>query len=479
MQFIILCQGDGARWGNFLGTRKHFIRPEGGMRLVERTVHQFMPHGQVTVVGPDEEYRIPGSRLAVLSNPQPWGSNIDKLVACEPVWATEDRTIILMGDVWYSDEAVRSIARHQSDAYHVWRRPGPSRFTGHPYDETFAVSFGPTQHRAVMDAAVATHRLATTGRAKDSFLRLHLGLMAGLTAAQAVRGEAVAECGMQTHIDDWTDDFDTPADYVNWVGRRMIDAAVNTTAVCIPWRPGDRHRTRSYGWSRAYWQSQGATVVDGSGPTRSAMRNDAARRAFADGFDNLFFADADTFVPAEQFVVASIQSQDTDQFVLAFDEYMRLPQSMNRRMDAPIPHTFYRLARSASSPKLHHASGAHAMSRTLWERVGGYDERFTRWGFEDRCIWLTANTLAGEHDRIPGPAYHWWHPNAPDKDPGDPEYLRGEALAQRYKAACAYRAPSGLLSRLRIPDDAKPDPVALRAILTEPGGPLAEPVAVT
>jgi predicted glycosyltransferase involved in capsule biosynthesis len=78
--------------------------------------------------------------------------------------------------------------------------------------------------------------------------------------------------------------------------------------------------------------------------------------------------------------------------------------------------------------------------------VGGFDERFRGWGWEDRAFFIACDTLCG-HDRISGPVRHLWHPRSPEKNPDSSEYQAGRALCRRYKRAHRDRqAIQGLLN---------------------------------
>lgn len=50
------------------------------------------------------------------------------------------------------------------------------------------------------------------------------------------------------------------------------------------------------------------------------------------------------------------------------------------------------------------------ISKELFEKVGGFDERFIGWGGEDDAFSLSVQTLYGGLVNIPGGIYHFWHP---------------------------------------------------------------------
>lgn len=508
MKCLVLAQGTGRRWdtarGPYLGHPKHFVEVEGET-LLARQVRLFSERGcDVVVVGPDDPaYQVPGASLVTLADPDPSHGNMSKFTGTAHLWADDDRTVITWGDCWLEESTVDSIVRHPSDKYHVWRRPGASETTGARWDESFAVSFGPRDHDRVLDRANYIADLVRRGRlshrrvpgADPTHIRTHLAAMAGVADHALDDVAMTARASMQTHVEGWDDDFDSPAEWRGWIGRRM--AGRYRVGVCIPWEPSDPWRTSAHDWCVKWWAYLGLPVYEGrdhtrgGNPNRSAMRNDAARQAIGDGCDVLFFADADTFVLPDQLWAAAHLASERSQSVLAFNTYARVsrgrtPRGLRQRPKL-VDRRFVRSYGSGGAEvRSDHASGACAVPVDLWEATGGYDERFVRWGFEDRAFWLACNTLAGVAPRIDGYAIHWWHPAASDKDRSHPEHIAAAELARRYYIAAAWVPDSGavlraisngLIAPLELPADATPDVDAMRDLLAEPGAPLAATVA--
>ncbi len=89
-----------------------------------------------------------------------------------------------------------------------------------------------------------------------------------------------------------------------------------------------------------------------------------------------------------------------------------------------------------------------AIPRSLWDEVGGYDERFVGWGYEDVALLAACWALAGPHAFVPAAAYHLWHPFEQTLTRGNPEFAANETLGRRYLAA-------------------RDDPDAMRALIDE------------
>lgn len=96
------------------------------------------------------------------------------------------------------------------------------------------------------------------------------------------------------------------------------------------------------------------------------------------------------------------------------------------------------------------ASMCLAVSRVLWDTVGGFDERFAGWGMEDVAFSAACHLLGAGHRRIHGTVWHLWHPTNNDRPQGN------VALWERYRRHVWEH----------------PDRGALLALMSEPGGPL-------
>jgi len=181
---------------------------------------------------------------------------------------------------------------------------------------------------------------------------------------------------------------------------------------------------------------------------RAAARNRAAGQA--GDWEVAVFLDADTVPDFSNLQRAVELVGETGKLVCAQTEFRSLSRAGTELVlagqcdpeSAPVRWVY-------PNPK----SSCIAIGRELWDLVGGYDERFDGWGWEDSSIFHACQALAGV-GRLPGTCHHLWHPRSPEKNPGRDAYRRNEALGARYKAA-------------------RKDPDAMRAILAEPGGQLA------
>lgn len=448
MRALVLAQGTGERWTRPDGSMpfnapKHLIEIEGET-VLSRVCRQLLAAGvQPMVVGPSEYLPLlpDGAVLEVLDNPHPTGTNMDKLFATEKRWSVVGRTTILWGDCYYTDEAMATILACTAADPHWFRRPGKSVITGHRWDETFAFSFLPEHHDEILHLA---------RKVNDSIRhdRIHMWNLYALYCGVSMSDiGAVYNTPHQTHIDDFTDDFDSWAEYCGWTGR-FLKGKTNVD-VCIPFfDSGCTWRKRSFEWTKSYWDSLGVNVYVGEGESRSAARNNAVAQSSA---EVIYIPDADMYVADHQLWAAAALALKTGSFVGSYTDYYRQPpdaapwQSTGAfRSERPFP------------------GGGVTVSRQCWDTVGGYDERFQGWGAEDWAFHHACETLCGPAERIAGYAYHIYHPNA----------LQAEGKGDNQKLYDRYAVAAGARRDRHGHQLNDPDSGAMLAILKEAGGPL-------
>lgn len=194
---VIMAGGKASRWSDYGGTAKHTIAPEGE-KLLDRVVRQIKRHGDRPTVMFKSEERY---------------GELDKVYGGHSYWSADGRTVILFGDVWFTDEALDTVMTYTDEAFTVFGRFGASRRTGKPYGELYAVSFGPSEWERIV---AAIERILS--------LDVNPNLWALYRAMHDVPDEAMAEHidvgdGLVV-IDDWTEDFDWPHDLDRWLVNR-------------------------------------------------------------------------------------------------------------------------------------------------------------------------------------------------------------------------------------------------------------------
>jgi hypothetical protein len=191
--------------------------------------------------------------------------------------------------------------------------------------------------------------------------------------------------------------------------------------ILVPWRGGDELREQSWEIVRPRLDGLGYPVITGDAPgpwARGRAINAAAREAGR--WDIGIIADADTIC---------------DELALS-----RGIRHVMRTKGAARPHD--RLHRLTPSGSIAFARGAAleerhiegdqlgggylVIHRQAWDRIGGYDESFVGWGHEDTALNI-ALLVKADWDRLPGEAWHLWHPESRSRHDAAQRANRGRA----------------------------------------------------
>jgi hypothetical protein len=204
-------------------------------------------------------------------------------------------------------------------------------------------------------------------------------------------------------------------------------------AVCAPHRPVDDEREANWQRTRQQWQGLGWPVYTGNNEDTIFSRSKAINLAAAQAPDSdvLLVTDTDILLwSPQQAVTAAEEAFAHTAYVVAFGVLYVLDWEDTRAVRAG----------AEPSPKMAIETlaliwgGLFAVSRKLFDRVGGFDERFTGWGAQDIGFMVACSTL-GEKRRVQGDAYHLRH-NPVWADPANnPTRLEDNALGSRYLAA--------------------------------------------
>jgi hypothetical protein len=169
----------------------------------------FRDHGDVWIVGPnDHRYTIPGSSLYVPNLTADY-RDADKFLSSRTLWNQDGRTVVLYGDVYFTENARNQIVTWGRREWNLFCRFGPSQITGTPWGECFAQSFYP-EHLSRHEQAL--HQLAASDLKRIGGWE-HARLMHKADPGAEIRHSGYVE------IDDLTDDLDFPEDY-----DRMVEA---------------------------------------------------------------------------------------------------------------------------------------------------------------------------------------------------------------------------------------------------------------
>jgi hypothetical protein len=221
-------------------------------------------------------------------------------------------------------------------------------------------------------------------------------------------------------------------------------------SILIPWRTDKGHRERIFNWTEPRWLDllPDAELVVASDNGQPFNRARARNNAFANCFgDVLVIADADTTVPSSDQLTRAIDLAESGEWVLPYDVYYNLcredtEELLRNRPTIPLsePERWeFRLLTAES--------GVLVLPREAFVAVGGYDERFVGWGFEDRAFALALSALWRPPVRLPGYVVHLWHPVGLDEAFNSPTIHDNQARWLRYERATGNRELMAALVR--------------------------------
>lgn len=140
----------------------------------------------------------------------------DKFLSSEELWDENGRTVVVYGDVYWTDQAVERVCHHDQQDLKMFCRPYPSEITGTQWGECFALSFYPEHHKKIRDTL---HELVY---AYDQGI---IGRIGGWELIKRLSGiklghlhEELEESELFEIIDDETDDIDYFHDWLRLKG---------------------------------------------------------------------------------------------------------------------------------------------------------------------------------------------------------------------------------------------------------------------
>lgn len=224
------------------------------------------------------------------------------------------------------------------------------------------------------------------------------------------------------------------------------------TVVAVPYRP---QPWRDELWNHLktrYWPRTGLTPIVGEHTDGPFNRSQAINTALTGPWEVAVIADSDTWVPEPQLREAIKTARRTETLCSALTSVVELSEDCTRAILSGDMDFLDIGVDKIRSRELETQSSMIVVPRTLWDAVGGMDERFTGWGGEDNAFWRACALIGGKPHRIHGHAYHLWHPTA--KNPTDPTYRANLRLWRKYETC---RTPNQI-KRLCTPSESSPTP---------------------
>jgi len=212
-------------------------------------------------------------------------------------------------------------------------------------------------------------------------------------------------------------------------------------SVVIAYRDmGDPHRAQAFRYVLDWWPGLDVEIVVESGSsddtfTRASAINAAVARA---GGDLIIQADPDSLVPGDPSLVDALTvAGEADGLVIPHDQYLYLTADATADLYAGRAELWEMGPEHCEFHGRDGRGNVVVFHRSVWEKVGGLDERFPMWGGDDAAFAYAVEAIVGPTVRIPGPMVHLWHPRLPQSEPGHPGYRAQFEILAQYRDAAA------------------------------------------
>lgn len=217
-------------------------------------------------------------------------------------------------------------------------------------------------------------------------------------------------------------------------------------AICVPRRADNGHRDRLWEFARKRWESDFPDwpICEGvPDPDVPFNRSQALNRAVESAGDAEVFLLIDADVLCNRAAVATgvEVAKATGQMVVTHDERVMLSRQGTEKVLGGYTGPW-------RTPQMHErvwqdsVSCSVAVSRDLWDLVGGFDELFVGWGREDTAFRIACEAFTGKPViKLTSEVFHLWHAESPEAKRQSPIRKANEQRHQRYVEA-RWNAPA-------------------------------------
>lgn len=222
----------------------------------------------------------------------------------------------------------------------------------------------------------------------------------------------------------------------------MEQAAEPRIVILVPRRDGFVDRDANWAWVRRWWLAEfpEAELFEGLHQEGLFNRACAVNRAagLADWqqprpWDIALIIDADVICDPPRVRAGIAEAVKTGRMVLPFDVRHDLDENGTRQVTRGFKGSWRGYIRR-TWPNM--VSSVNIVTRGLWDAVGGFDEGFIGWGFEDNAFTAACRTFSGGDEiRLPGELWHLYHKTAPEGKKGTETFVRNQRRADLYLLA--------------------------------------------
>lgn len=300
MRYLISMAGDGTRWSNYRGVRKHFapINNEPNIHRTIRLLRQFDKEADI-YIGYHPDYfpdMLEGMGLKFYNGRKYFvGTESDRYYSSMEYWSETGPTVLIWGDVFFTEEALRKV----TTPFHSWVRTGRTG-TGiyKAYGEEFSIGFTPSYRNQMIDAMNRVESI-TKERGVQLFGAVYLAMF-GLSDDEIIAHSDSGRkpnLGNMIEINDLTDDFDTPEDYNRFL-MHYDKREGNRIVIGVPTAEFAR-QAKFYDYLFALDKPDRTTVSLAHGQSPAHNRNAIIDSALEVNATHVFFVDDDLLIPQD------------------------------------------------------------------------------------------------------------------------------------------------------------------------------------
>jgi len=216
-----------SRWNNYLGVSKHMI-PIKGEPLIHRTQRMLVEKGETDIIvtcNKDNfnKYNLPEIRVEESKNNLTSNYPDYEFFTTEGLLNNDGITVLMWGDVYFSDKFIDHIVSNKSSDWHLYARRRNSDITGSIYGEDFAWYFNNDHIPQIFKTSetmipllkqMENDQQLYPWTMKESTKMLYR-IMSGLDFDDPHKTDK----NHWIEWDDETDDFDYPEDWIKWSER--------------------------------------------------------------------------------------------------------------------------------------------------------------------------------------------------------------------------------------------------------------------
>ena len=154
--YLIYCAKKGQHWTDKQPRHLMPIKDKPLVTVTAKQIYDIDKEATIYVVcAKDQPINVHYSNLVLADAKEEYG-NIDSFITSSNKWNTKGRTVCLMGDTYFSDDAIKTIVNNKDEGIVFFGRKGWHKFGVTNRDSVFCYSFDKNSHNILKETMVET-----------------------------------------------------------------------------------------------------------------------------------------------------------------------------------------------------------------------------------------------------------------------------------------------------------------------------------